>query len=64
MRDGQMTINVYSYKGQLRRTNIGRVYVTDEDDWDLPDKVFTAKSSTPNYFTISNSGSVSFLQKL
>ncbi|KAI6218118.1 CBR-HMR-1 protein [Aphelenchoides besseyi] len=57
MHDGQMNINVYSYMGHLKRTNIGRVYVDDADDWDLPDKVFTA-NSPPRYFTVSNSGAI------
>lgn len=58
-----MTINVYSYLGQLKKTNIGRVFVNDPDDWDLPDKTFTARSS-PRYFTVSNSGSVCFLNAI
>lgn len=53
-----MTINVYSYLGQMKRTNIGRVYVTDADDWDLGDKAFTAQSSVPRHFTIGNNGAV------
>lgn len=33
-------IFVYNYQGQAPETEIGRVFVLDKDDWDLPDKKF------------------------
>ncbi|XP_059477254.1 DE-cadherin isoform X2 [Neocloeon triangulifer] len=43
MRPGSSEIFVYNYKG-LSNSVIGRVFVEDEDDWDLPDKTFGWKS--------------------
>lgn len=40
MEAGQSAIFVYNYRGAAPDTEIGRVYVTDRDDWDLPDKSF------------------------
>ncbi|XP_063832416.1 DE-cadherin [Ostrinia nubilalis] len=40
MGPGHSDIFVYNYKGETPDTEIGRVYVTDPDDWDLPDKRF------------------------
>ena len=34
---------MYNYRGLAPTTEIGRVYVTDPDDWDLPDKTFKFK---------------------
>ncbi|XP_065341407.1 DE-cadherin isoform X3 [Cloeon dipterum] len=44
MKPGHSEIFVYNYKG-LSSSVIGRVFVEDEDDWDLPDKTFGWKSS-------------------
>uniref|UniRef100_A0A915AY47 Cadherin domain-containing protein n=2 Tax=Parascaris univalens TaxID=6257 RepID=A0A915AY47_PARUN len=56
MKDGTMTIFVNSYRGRLGRTMIGRVYVEDKDDWDLPDKTFTwaPGKSLPGFELASN----------
>ncbi|PSN41764.1 Neural-cadherin [Blattella germanica] len=40
MQPGSKDIFVYNYMGQAPDTEIGRVYVYDLDDWDLPDKKF------------------------
>ncbi|XP_052754013.1 DE-cadherin isoform X2 [Galleria mellonella] len=40
MGPGHSNIFVYNYKGEAPDTEIGRVYVDDPDDWDLPDKRF------------------------
>uniref|UniRef100_A0A6B2EJU5 Cadherin egf lag seven-pass g-type receptor n=1 Tax=Phlebotomus kandelakii TaxID=1109342 RepID=A0A6B2EJU5_9DIPT len=43
MKEGSSSIFVYNYKGESPDTEIGRVYVNDPDDWDLPDKFFSWK---------------------
>ncbi|XP_076295603.1 DE-cadherin isoform X2 [Lasioglossum baleicum] len=40
MSSGSSSIFVYNYKGEAPATEIGRVYVNDADDWDLPEKDF------------------------
>ncbi|XP_035701024.1 neural-cadherin isoform X3 [Folsomia candida] len=40
MQPGSKEIFVYNYQGMNPDTEIGRVYVYDLDDWDLPDKKF------------------------
>ncbi|XP_026817887.1 neural-cadherin isoform X2 [Rhopalosiphum maidis] len=40
MQPGSKEIFAYNYMGQAPDTEIGRVYVYDLDDWDLPDKKF------------------------
>ncbi|KJH45912.1 laminin G domain protein [Dictyocaulus viviparus] len=57
MHDGNMVITVNSYLGKLKRTQIGRVYVEDLDDWDLGDKTFTWKESLPG-FELSSKGEI------
>lgn len=52
MSEGSSSIFVYNYKGEAPETNIGRVYVNDADDWDLPDKHF-AWASTHEGFTLN-----------
>merc|ERR1711962_469523 len=43
MANGASSIFVYNYEGRAPETDIGRVYVEDPDDWDLPDKTFDFK---------------------
>ena len=52
MESGSSEIFVYNYEGQSPATQIGRVYVSDPDDWDLPDKVSSTSffSRTNKYF--------------
>ena len=38
---GASSIFVNNYEGRAPDTEIGRVYVEDPDDWDLPDKTFS-----------------------
>ncbi len=45
MEPGHSDIFVYNYEGRAPDTQIGRVYVKDKDDWDLPDKTFRFKNS-------------------
>ena len=45
MESGSSEIYVYNYMGRAPTTEIGRVYVDDPDDWDLPDKSFFFKES-------------------
>lgn len=44
-KDGESSIFVYKYvNGPDRDIEIGRVFVDDPDDWDLPDKVFVQQN--------------------
>ncbi|TRY62862.1 hypothetical protein TCAL_07709 [Tigriopus californicus] len=43
MEAGSSEIFVFNYEGLAPDTEIGRVYVNDPDDWDLPDKSFKFK---------------------
>ncbi|XP_043069622.1 putative neural-cadherin 2 isoform X1 [Drosophila bipectinata] len=40
MQPGSKSMLVYNYQGQSQDTPIGRVYVNDPDDWDVPDKKY------------------------
>ncbi|XP_034471954.1 putative neural-cadherin 2 [Drosophila innubila] len=40
MQSGSKSVLVYNYQGQSQDTPIGRVYVNDPDDWDVPDKKY------------------------
>lgn len=57
MSDGSVHIDVYSYEGQLQSQSIGRVYVSDLDDWDLPHKTFGLAERT-SYFTVDEQGDI------
>ncbi|CAL1540107.1 unnamed protein product [Lymnaea stagnalis] len=53
---GHQDVFVYNYKGLFGPVVIGRVYVEDLDDWDLPDKTFTflSPASMKNFFSVSS----------
>ncbi|KAE8737624.1 hypothetical protein FOCC_FOCC016911, partial [Frankliniella occidentalis] len=53
MQSGSKEIFVYNYMGQAPDTEIGRVYVYDLDDWDLPDKMFYWESSEHTNFKLN-----------
>nr|BAD91054.1 Af1-cadherin [Artemia franciscana] len=59
MKDGKSAITVYNYKNSLPDTMIGRAYVDDPDDWDLPDKEFTwFDTIQPTYFSLHPKGMI------
>lgn len=59
MKEGHSNIFVYNFKGQVPDTEIGRVYVDDPDDWDLPDKTFTWKDGSVDHrFSLSRDGMI------
>lgn len=59
MKYGESSIFIYNYNGEAPDTQIGRVYVEDPDDWDLPDKTFTwAESKHPNFSLDQNTGMI------
>ena len=65
MSAGASEIFVYNYEGLAPSTPIGRVYVTDPDDWDLPDKTFYFKDpSLWVIFLLQHLELVQFLIKL
>ncbi|XP_041772887.1 DE-cadherin-like isoform X1 [Anopheles merus] len=47
MQMGQSHILVNNYEGKLADTQLGRVYVSDPDDWDVSDKMFLWDEMTP-----------------
>jgi len=57
---GESSIFVYKYK-EDSDFNIGRVYVTDLDDWDLPDKSFRWKNQQHPHFTVDNAGTIGMI---
>ncbi|XP_046488919.1 DE-cadherin isoform X1 [Neodiprion pinetum] len=61
MKEGSSSIFVYNYKGEAPDTEIGRVYVDDPDDWDLPDKYFTWDSSHENFLLDPHTGMITML---
>ncbi|EFA11594.1 DE cadherin-like protein [Tribolium castaneum] len=61
--DGSSEIFVYKYEGIKMDTEIGRVYVTDPDDWDLPDKVFEPDGYLDSNFEIGRIGGMITMKK-
>ncbi|XP_011307497.1 DE-cadherin [Fopius arisanus] len=62
MREGASSIFVYNYKGEAPDTEIGRVYVNDPDDWDLPDKTFNwYDQSHPGFRLNPSNGMITLL---
>ncbi|CAG0882476.1 unnamed protein product, partial [Darwinula stevensoni] len=63
MHDGESSIVVNNYKGELPSgTEIGRVFVEDEDDWDLPDKTFSWAGTENQYFMLDeDNGTISII---
>lgn len=62
MKDGSTEIFVYNYKGKAPETLIGRVYVEDKDDWDLPDKIFSWRDSEGDkHFKLEENGNIIML---
>lgn len=63
MEAGESNIFVYNYKGQAPDTEIGRVFVEDPDDWDLPDKTFFWSDGPHNAFSLDeNTGMITMLE--
>lgn len=63
--DGESEIFVYNYKGMFDNVEIGRVYVNDLDDWDLPDKVFQwapEMDNHPHFDLNTDTGMISMRQ--
>lgn len=48
MQSGSKRIFVYNFNGDSVPTSIGRIYVEDQDDWDLPDKTFFWENHQPH----------------
>ncbi|XP_051171041.1 DE-cadherin [Leptopilina boulardi] len=61
MRNGNSSIFVYNYKGEAPDSEIGRVYVDDPDDWDLPDKKFSWASSHDGFQLNPETGMITLL---
>jgi len=56
MSNGSSSILAYNFQNSLRDTRIGRVYVQDADDWDLPDKTFQFAGQESPYFQVTAFG--------
>ncbi|XP_033215756.1 DE-cadherin-like isoform X2 [Belonocnema kinseyi] len=61
MSNGESSIFVYNYKGEAPDSEIGRVYVKDPDDWDLPDKRFTWISEHDGFQLNPETGMITML---
>lgn len=54
-----LTLFFCKFQGEAPDTEIGRVYVEDPDDWDLPDKTFTwLNNQHPSFSLDSNTGMI------
>ncbi|KAK0049023.1 neural-cadherin [Biomphalaria pfeifferi] len=64
-KSGHQNIYVYNYEGQLSDAQIGRVYVDDPDDWDLPDKTFSnlLPATLQNYFSVASDNGMLTMKK-
>lgn len=66
MSSGHSDIFVYNYKGEAPDTEVGRVYVNDPDDWDLPDKRFmwlpSYEQRSPYFDVHSSTGMITMKQ--
>ncbi|XP_050421332.1 DE-cadherin isoform X2 [Adelges cooleyi] len=63
MKPGRSSVFVYTYKGESPDMEIGRVYVDDPDDWDLPDKKFRLLNGPHLNFDLkSETGMITMLQ--
>lgn len=58
-----MAITVNSYLGQLQKTQIGRTYVEDKDDWDVVDKTFSWEKQQSGFDLDPQTGMVWSLEK-
>ncbi|XP_011641740.1 DE-cadherin isoform X2 [Pogonomyrmex barbatus] len=61
MQEGSSSIFVYNYKGEAPDIEIGRVYVNDPDDWDLPDKSFDWASPHDGFHLNTSTGMITLL---
>ncbi|EZA51390.1 DE-cadherin [Ooceraea biroi] len=61
MQEGSSSIFVYNYRGEAPDTEIGRVYVNDPDDWDLPDKSFDWASPHDGFRLNKSTGMITLL---
>uniref|UniRef100_T1J0L7 Neural-cadherin n=1 Tax=Strigamia maritima TaxID=126957 RepID=T1J0L7_STRMM len=64
MLPGSMDIFVYNFKGDVvQATDVGRVFVQDLDDWDLPDKTFfwDDNKEHPNFRLNRDTGMITML---
>ncbi|KRT83191.1 Cadherin [Oryctes borbonicus] len=60
--DGKSEIFVYNYESSAPDVQIGRVFVEDLDDWDLPDKVFQWATGPHEFFNLnSDNGTLTML---
>jgi hypothetical protein len=67
MAPGYSEIFVYNFEGTAPDTQIGRVYVKDPDDWDLPDKTFRFKNPTQwrrDFALDRNTGMITMLKTI